>query len=132
MAADRGGEGLGLEEGSFVVHLALVLPESGVGAERNQLRKSARSPPNPEDSGFIKIEVRDIYGYATELLLLVTPSLQLRFESTTCLRTRFVALYATVQLKSSNSFPIKKSTFKLIKYSRGLGYYMYDHSYKKE
>ncbi|CAL2255911.1 unnamed protein product [Prunus armeniaca] len=45
MAADRGGEGLGLEEGSFVVHLALVLPESGVGAERNQLRKSAPSPP---------------------------------------------------------------------------------------
>ncbi|CAL8164775.1 unnamed protein product [Prunus armeniaca] len=44
MAADRGGEGLGLEEGSFVVHLALVLPESGVGAERNQLRKSAPSP----------------------------------------------------------------------------------------
>ncbi|CAL8152975.1 unnamed protein product [Prunus armeniaca] len=45
MEADRGGEGLGLEEGSFVVHLALVLPESGVGAERNQLRKSAPSPP---------------------------------------------------------------------------------------
>ncbi|CAL8114291.1 unnamed protein product [Prunus armeniaca] len=45
MAADRGGEGLGLEEGSFLVHLALILPESGVGAERNQLRKSARSPP---------------------------------------------------------------------------------------
>ncbi|CAL9031010.1 unnamed protein product [Prunus brigantina] len=42
MTADQGVEGLGLEEGSFVVHLALVLPESGVGAERNQLRKSAR------------------------------------------------------------------------------------------
>ncbi|CAL2239501.1 unnamed protein product [Prunus armeniaca] len=56
MAADHGGEGLGLEEGSFVVHLALVLPESGVGAERNQLRKLA--PPLPETqkkSGFIKL-----------------------------------------------------------------------------
>ncbi|CAL8992528.1 unnamed protein product, partial [Prunus brigantina] len=41
MAADRGGERLRLEEGSFVVHLALVLPESKVGAERKQLPKSA-------------------------------------------------------------------------------------------
>ncbi|CAL8993974.1 unnamed protein product [Prunus brigantina] len=32
MVADRCGERLGLEEGGFVVHLALVLPESGVGA----------------------------------------------------------------------------------------------------
>ncbi|CAL9011444.1 unnamed protein product [Prunus brigantina] len=45
MAVDQGGEGLGLEEGSFVVHLALVFPESGVGAERNQLRNTARSTP---------------------------------------------------------------------------------------
>ncbi|CAL8089142.1 unnamed protein product [Prunus armeniaca] len=41
MAADQGGERLGLEEGGFVVHLALVLPESGVGAERKQLPKLA-------------------------------------------------------------------------------------------
>ncbi|CAL2229980.1 unnamed protein product [Prunus armeniaca] len=113
MAADRGGERLGLEEGGFVVHLALVLPESGVGAERKQLPKLVgRGCLTAEKSGFIKTEVRDIYDYATEFLLIVTPSLQLRFESTTCLRTRFVALYATVQLKSPNSFPVKKSTFK--------------------
>ncbi|CAL8993973.1 unnamed protein product [Prunus brigantina] len=115
MAADRGSKRLGLEEGGFVVHLALVLPESGVGAERKQLPKLAgRSCLTAEKYGFIKTEVRDIYdiyGYATELLLIVTPSLQLRFESTTCLRTRFVALYVAVQLKSPNSFPVKKSTF---------------------
>ncbi|CAL8992960.1 unnamed protein product, partial [Prunus brigantina] len=109
IAADRGGERLRLEERGFLVHLALVLPQSGVGAERKQLPKLAgRLSPTAEKSGFIKTEVRDIYDYATELLLIVTPSLQLRFESTTCLRTRFVALYATVQLKPPNSFPVKK------------------------
>ncbi|CAL2242258.1 unnamed protein product [Prunus armeniaca] len=41
MAADQGGKLLGLEEGSFVVHLELVLPESEVGYERKQLPKSA-------------------------------------------------------------------------------------------
>ncbi|CAL2258548.1 unnamed protein product [Prunus armeniaca] len=45
MAADRGGEGLGLEEGSLVVRLALVLLESGVGAEGKQLPKSAGRAP---------------------------------------------------------------------------------------
>ncbi|CAL2228531.1 unnamed protein product [Prunus armeniaca] len=97
IAADRGGEGLRLEEGSLVVHLALVVPESGVGVEIIQLPKSAAPPlPNPEISGFIKSELRNIYGYATELLLIVTSSLQLQFESTTCLRTHLDALYATV------------------------------------
>ncbi|CAL2231874.1 unnamed protein product [Prunus armeniaca] len=98
MAADRGVQGLKLEEGCLVVRLALVLPESEVGAERKQLPKSARPLcRNPEKSGFIKSELRNIYGYATELLLIVTPSLQFRFESTTSLRTRFVALYATYE-----------------------------------
>ena len=55
MAADRGGEGLGLEEGSFVVHLALVLPESEVGSERKQLPKSAgRAPENQKIWVYIK------------------------------------------------------------------------------
>ncbi|XP_008232274.1 PREDICTED: agamous-like MADS-box protein AGL80 [Prunus mume] len=42
MAADHGGEGLGLEEGSFVVHLALGLPESGVGAGMRGISSESR------------------------------------------------------------------------------------------
>ncbi|CAL2249554.1 unnamed protein product [Prunus armeniaca] len=100
MVTYRGGERLRLEEGGFVVHLALVLPESGVGAERKQLPKLAgRGSLTAEKSGFIKTEVRDIYGYTTELLFIVTPSLQFRFESTTYLRTRFVALYAMTPIE---------------------------------
>ncbi|CAL8081264.1 unnamed protein product [Prunus armeniaca] len=41
MAADRGGDGLRLKEGSEVVRLAPVLLELVLGAERNPLLKSA-------------------------------------------------------------------------------------------
>ncbi|CAL9010963.1 unnamed protein product [Prunus brigantina] len=53
MVADRGGDGLGLEEGSLVVRMALVLPELGVGAERKQLPKSA--PPESRNFWVYKI-----------------------------------------------------------------------------
>ncbi|CAL2258778.1 unnamed protein product [Prunus armeniaca] len=51
MAVDRGDKGLWLEEGSLVVRLALVLPESRVEAERKQLPKSA-APASPESRNF--------------------------------------------------------------------------------
>ncbi|KAI5351031.1 hypothetical protein L3X38_003922 [Prunus dulcis] len=70
-------------------------------------------------SGFKNSELRKIYDCATELLLIVTSSLQLRFEPTTCPQTHLDVLYVTIQLKYPNSFSSKKSTFDPIKYSRG-------------
>ncbi|CAL2239895.1 unnamed protein product [Prunus armeniaca] len=79
MAADRSGERLGLEEGGFVVHLALILPESGVGAERKQLPKLAgRGCLTAEKSGFIKTEVRDIYARD----ILAIPAITVASEAT--------------------------------------------------
>ena len=58
------------------------------------------------------------YRFALRGNLIVFSSLELRFGSTSCLRTRFAVLYATEQAEFSNSFPIKKSNFPLIKYAR--------------
>ncbi|KAI5351527.1 hypothetical protein L3X38_004418 [Prunus dulcis] len=47
-------------------------------------------------SGFKNSKLRKFYDFAAELLLIVTSSLQLRFESTICLWTHLDVLYATV------------------------------------
>ena len=57
------------------------------------------------------MKLRNIYGYATETLLTITFSLQLRFGPTPCLRTPFAVLYAMAQAEFPNSFSIKKSNF---------------------
>ena len=59
------------------------------------------------------------YDFALFSILIVFYSIQLGFEPTTCLRTHFDVIYAVVQLKFPNSFPVKKSTLNLINYLRG-------------
>ncbi|CAL8117709.1 unnamed protein product [Prunus armeniaca] len=87
--ANRGWDGLGLEEGSEMVCLGPVYLETVAGVGRYQGLKLA-------GHGAFEEEEEENLGFKTELLLNVTSSLQLRFEPTMCLRTHLDVLYASV------------------------------------
>ncbi|CAL2233208.1 unnamed protein product [Prunus armeniaca] len=55
-----------------------------------------------------KIPFPNIYDRATEFHSIVTLSLQLQFEPTTCLRTHLAVLYVIVQPEFPNSFRVRK------------------------
>ena len=76
-----------------VVALDLVARRRGNGCLKMVVRNIRERKKKSE---FKNSELRKIYDCATELLLIVTSSLQLRFEPTTCPRTHLDVLYVTV------------------------------------
>ncbi|CAL8121151.1 unnamed protein product [Prunus armeniaca] len=103
ITAARGGAWLGLEEDGGPVILVPTSSTLVAGREHGRPKRGQLLQPSQErrergrkrekKSDFIK-PFSPNYGYATKGILIVSLSLQLRFELTTCLRTHLAPLYA--------------------------------------